>query len=116
MSFADTFHDAMQLDEFGTEYAILEFTSKLSQSLKQKGITKAEFARRMDTSPAYITKIFRGDANFTIASMVKLARCAEMELHTDLKEKEPAKSKVIQLFPSVYHTRVEPGRVVGYAR
>ena len=89
MSFADTFQDAMQSDEFWTDYAILEFTTKLSQTIKQKGISKAELARRMETSQAYITKLFRGEANLTIASMVKLARCAEMEFHPELKEKEP---------------------------
>jgi ribosome-binding protein aMBF1 (putative translation factor) len=77
MSFADTFQDAMQHDEFWTEYANLEFTTQLSQTLKQKGISKAELARRMETSQAYVTKVFRGDANLTIASMVKLARCVK---------------------------------------
>jgi transcriptional regulator with XRE-family HTH domain len=113
MSFADTFQDAMQHDEFWTDYAILEFTTKLSQTIKQKGITKAELARRMETSQAYITKLFRGEANLTIASMVKLARCAEMKFHPELKEKEPVKGKVIQ-FPTVYHTL--PAKVVNYGR
>ena len=97
MSFPDTFQDAMQQDQFWIDYAILEFTTRLSQAIKQKGITKAELARRMGTSQAYITKLFRGDANLTIASMVKLARCTGMEFHTDLKETEPAKGQVIQL-------------------
>jgi transcriptional regulator with XRE-family HTH domain len=115
MSFADTFQDAMQHDEFWTEYAILEFTSQLSQTIKQKGISKAELARRMETSQAYVTKVFRGDANLTIASMVKLARCAEMEFHPVLKEKVPPKAKVIQ-FPSIYHTKAEPEKVASYGR
>ncbi len=114
MSFADTFREAMQQDEFRTEYAILEFTTRLSQAMKQKGITKAELARRMETSQAYITKLFRGDTNLTISSMVKLARCAEMTFHPDLKEKDPPKAKVIQLRPSVYHTQTQ--KVVNYGR
>jgi transcriptional regulator with XRE-family HTH domain len=112
MSFADTFQEAMQQDKFWTEYAILEFTTRLSQVMKQKGISKAELARRMETSPAYITKVFRGNANLTISSMVKLARCAEMIFHPELKGKEPPKAKVIQLCPSVYHT--QPEKVVNY--
>ncbi|MFZ3208743.1 MAG: helix-turn-helix transcriptional regulator [Geobacteraceae bacterium] len=112
MSFADTFQDAMQQDEFWTEYAILEFTTRLSQTMKQKEISKAELARRMETSQAYIAKVFRGNANLTIASMVKLARCAEMTFHPELKEKEPPKAKVIQLRPSVYHTQQE--KVINY--
>ena len=114
MSFADTFQEAMQQDEFWTEYAILEFTTRLSQVMKQKGISKAELARRMETSQAYITKVFRGDTNLTIGSMVKLARCAGMTYHADLKEKESPKAKVIQLRPSVYHTQTP--RVVNYGR
>lgn len=114
MSFADTFQDAMQQDQFWTDYAMLEFTTKLSQAMKLKGISKAELARRMETSQAYITKVFRGDANLTIASMVKLARCAGMEFHPDLKDKVTPQAKVIQLRPSVYHTEMK--RVVNYGR
>lgn len=113
MSFADTFQEAMQQDEFWTECAMLEFTTQLSQTMKQKGISKAELARRMETSQAYITKVFRGSANLTIASMVKLARCADMTFHPDLKEKELPKAKVIQ-FPFVYHTQLK--NVVNYGR
>jgi hypothetical protein len=38
----------------------------------------------MDVSPAYITKIFRGDVNFTIETMVKLARRVGARLHLHL--------------------------------
>lgn len=74
MSFKDTFKPAKEQDEFWTELAILEFTSQLSRLMQEQGISKVELANLLGTSPAYVTKVFRGDANFTMRSMVKLAR------------------------------------------
>lgn len=37
-------------------------------------------AKRIASSPAYISKVFRGDSNLTIESMVKLARATGGQL------------------------------------
>lgn len=74
MSFKDTFKAAEEQDEYWAELAILEFTSQLNRLMLEKNISKVELARLLGTSPAYVTKVFRGDANFTMRSMVKLSR------------------------------------------
>src|SRR5690606_6693715 len=58
-----------------------EFVRGLTRLLKLKGISNSELAQRMETSNAYITKALRGDSNFTIDSMVKLAHAAGANLH-----------------------------------
>jgi transcriptional regulator with XRE-family HTH domain len=40
-------------------------------------MTYAAIAEKLGTSAAYVSKVFRGDENFTIESMVKLARSTD---------------------------------------
>lgn len=61
-------------DSFWIEDAKLEFALALEQHRKKAGMTYKEIASKIATSAAYITKVFRGDSNLTIDSMVKLAR------------------------------------------
>lgn len=51
----------------------LEFMEELAREMKHLNISRTELAKRIGVSPAYITKILRGDSNFTLQSMVKLA-------------------------------------------
>lgn len=68
-------------DTYWTSKVILEFTSDLYQLMKQKSWTKADMARTLKTSQAYVTKVFRGDVNFTIDSMVRLTRALGGKVH-----------------------------------
>lgn len=120
MAFKDTFEAAAEQDEFWTELAILEFTSQLSRLMQEQNISKVELARRLGTSPAYVTKVFRGDANFTMRSMVKLARIlgGRFAPKVDAPEQPVAaqKSNVI-LFPTmVYKTASDDRVIANYGR
>jgi cyanate lyase len=59
--------------EFWAADASLGFTLALQQRMKQIGMSKADLARSLDTSQAYVTKLFRGQTNYTVVTMVKLA-------------------------------------------
>lgn len=87
-SFKKLFTEAKKRDSYWVEHAILEFTSELYLLMKSKGITKSELAEIIGTSPAYITKVFSGNANFTIETMVKLTRALEGKLHIHVADKE----------------------------
>lgn len=80
-SFKELFAAARENDSFWVEKAILEFTSDIYGEMKRQGKTNTDLAVFLDTSPAYITKIFKGEANFTIKSMVKLSRALGCRLH-----------------------------------
>jgi len=43
-------------------------------------ITKTALAEKIGCSPAYISKILKGDANFTIETMVKISRALDSKL------------------------------------
>jgi transcriptional regulator with XRE-family HTH domain len=73
-SFEELYQRAENQEEYWAAHAALEFTEEVARRLEEEGISRAELARRMGTSPAYVTKILRGDVNFTLATMSKLAR------------------------------------------
>jgi len=80
-TFADLFREARLSDTYWVETAILEFISDIHAEMKRQKKTKSDLAAIIGTSPAYITKVFGGNANFTIETMVKLSRALGCRLH-----------------------------------
>lgn len=80
-TFKELFDRARQSDAYWAEKAILEFTGDIYAEMKRQGKSYSDLARILNTSPAYITKVFRGNANFTIQSMVKLSRALGCRFH-----------------------------------
>jgi len=119
MAFKDTFEAAEEQDQFWTELAILDFTSQLNHLMQQQKISKVELAKRLGTSPAYITKVFRGDANFTLRSMVKLARALGGSFTPNvIVETSPAatESNVIPFPGMIYKTASNETIIANYGR
>ena len=65
----------------------VEFTEDLSRLMEEKEVNRAELARRMGTSRAYITKMLGGNANFTLLTMVKLAMALDGAVHIHISDK-----------------------------
>lgn len=88
------------------EKAILRFTSDIYQAMKSKSQSKADLARLLGTSQAYITKIFLGDANFTLETMVKLANAVDRDLEIKISPRN-AKGNFIHSPNSAWSDRIE---------
>ena len=71
-------------DLYWVEEAKLGFALSLEKQRKSSGLSYSELAKRIKTSAAYITKVFRGDSNMTIESMVKLARASGGKLNIEI--------------------------------
>ncbi len=82
-SFKKLLAEAKFHDGYWIEKVKLNFSMELNRFFKQSGLSQTALAEKLNTSPAYITKVFRGDANFTIETMVKLARSVggELQIH-----------------------------------
>jgi transcriptional regulator with XRE-family HTH domain len=83
-SFAALFEAAERHDEYWTERAIIKFTEDLSLWMESKKISQADLAAAMGVSQPYISKILKGNVNFTLATMTKLARVLGAEVHVRL--------------------------------
>ncbi len=61
-------------DAYWIEEAKLDFAFSLEDQRRRSGLTYSAVAQNLGVTKAYVSKVFRGDTNLTIESMVKLAR------------------------------------------
>jgi len=86
-AFADLFKKARKDPRWKVKGAILDFTETMAEQMDTMRINKSELARRIGSSPAYVTKILRGNSNFTLESMVKIAAALNGELRITIEPK-----------------------------
>lgn len=79
-------------DSYWIEHLKLDFALQLEKRRLNANLSYAELAKKLGTSAAYISKVFRGDANLTIESMVKLARSSRSRVCISLIDEDMAVS------------------------
>jgi len=72
-TFRDLFAAAEKDPAYWSERAILRVAEEIALAMERAGISRSELARRLGASPAYVTKILRGNANFTLDSLARIA-------------------------------------------
>ena len=95
--FQKLLEEARQGDDYWIADAQIAFTEQLHELMERRQITKSELARRIGSSPAYITKVLRGSTNFTLASMVRLVRALDGDLQIAIRTDD----KHAQAFPEL---------------
>jgi transcriptional regulator with XRE-family HTH domain len=95
IGFAQLFAEAERHVEFWEELAIVGFAEDVWLAMERQGLCRAELARKLGTSQAYVTKVLRGNANFTIRSMARLAMALDMELRVELVPKQLERARAI---------------------
>jgi ribosome-binding protein aMBF1 (putative translation factor) len=71
-------------DAYWVESAKLDFAMALEKQIRLAGLSYANLAKKIGTSAAYISKVFRGDTNMTIETMVKLSRASGARLQIEV--------------------------------
>jgi transcriptional regulator with XRE-family HTH domain len=89
-SFGALFRRARERDDYWVASASLEFTEEITRLMAEQHLTRAELARRLGTSTAYVTKLLRGNVNFTVQTMVRVARALGAEFRPLLQPAVPA--------------------------
>jgi ribosome-binding protein aMBF1 (putative translation factor) len=90
---------AKEDDSYWIERTKLDFSLSLEKQRRIVGMSYADIARKISSSAAYVTKIFRGDVNMTIESMVKLARATGGQLQIQIVD-ENASARIWDKIPS----------------
>ena len=80
-------------EAFQLEGIKVEIAEQLAQAMARQQINNVELARRSGKSPAYINKLLRGGANFTLEALVKIARALSYQIELTLKA-APAVTKL----------------------
>jgi plasmid maintenance system antidote protein VapI len=81
------FEDAEASADYWIASPIIDFTEDLCRLMNEQGVSRAELARRIGTSRAYITRLLGGSANFTLGTMVKLAMALDGVVHIHIADK-----------------------------
>ena len=68
----------------------LEVAEEITIKMKEKSLSKADLAKRLGTSRAYVTKVLTGDANLSLKTLAKVQNALEAKsdfyLNTDNTE------------------------------
>ena len=72
------------------ERAILDFTEDLLAMMKRRRLSQKELAERLQTAPAFISKLLSGNNNYTLKTMVKVARALNSRLKVQIEPLEKA--------------------------
>jgi transcriptional regulator with XRE-family HTH domain len=83
-SFAALMARVAATPEGQAEHVAVAFLAQVNARMQAQGMSNAELARRMGTSPAYVTRLFRGSANLSVQTMVKLAQAVGATLQVGL--------------------------------
>ena len=70
------------------------FLSDIYEIMESNNITKSELAKRMNVSRQYITKLFRGYANFTLMTLAQIAVALDLEPEIRLKPRNTVKKEI----------------------
>lgn len=62
----------------------MKFADSIYQMMQENNINSTELAESLKTSNAYISKVLRGEANYTVETMVKLASAVNCKLEIDV--------------------------------
>lgn len=88
------FSDDNERTEHEADMLSLKIALEINTLLEEKGISKKEFAVMMDTSPAYITQVLRGDKRVNMLFLAKLQKALGVKLEISLKSGSTLDSEV----------------------
>ncbi len=91
------FEELMESPEFRKLYAIEGLVTEagefIARLMEERGVTKAELARRLGKSRAYITQMLSGSANLTIRTLAELAYALGAEVKLEAVPLESVERK-----------------------
>ena len=82
--------------DFKFESFILDITESIREMLKEKGITMTNLAGKLNVTPAAISKLLRGESNFTIKKLMEIAEAIDLKLEINLAPKEEQVERPIE--------------------
>jgi transcriptional regulator with XRE-family HTH domain len=83
-SFSDLYREAERHQDYWVAGVILEFTESMVREMARQRLTRKALAKRLGATPAYVTRILRGEVNFTLATMVRISHSLGADLHIRL--------------------------------
>ena len=80
--------EARKSVDYWVDGPITEFTEDIWRLMEEQKVSRAELARRLGTSRAYVTKLLGGNANFTLQTMTKVAMALGATVHVHVADQK----------------------------
>jgi plasmid maintenance system antidote protein VapI len=74
--------------DYWVDGPITEFSEDIWRLMEEQKVSRAELARRLGTSRAYVTKLLGGNANFTLHTMTKVAMALGATVHVHVADQK----------------------------
>lgn len=72
--------------DYWADGPITDFIEDIWRIMEEQKVSRAELARRLGTSRAYVTKLLGGNANFTMHTMTKVAMALGAAIHVHVAD------------------------------
>ena len=76
--------------KYWVESLRFDFVEDIERMMEERGVNRAELARRLDASPAYVTQLFRALFNPTLLTLTKVALALGGRVSLHLHPKDTA--------------------------
>lgn len=73
--------------DFLAERVIYAITERIVEELEAEEMSRADLARLMGVSPAYISRLLNGSPNLTIHTLARVAHALNLDLEVDMPRK-----------------------------
>jgi len=83
--------------EHDAKILMFKFLSIVEQEMKIRNMTKKDLAHKLNTSPSYITQLFRGTKTINLLKLAQLQNLFEIEFEIKLASKKNGKKKPIRM-------------------
>ncbi len=80
--------EARKSVDYWVDGPITEFAEDIWRLMEEQKVSRAELARRLGTSRAYVTKLLGGNANFTLQTMTKVAMALGATVHVHVADQK----------------------------
>ena len=109
--FDQFFAEAEKDVNYWVEMVILEFTEQTLARMKELNISKSQLAEKLGVSPAFVTKLLRGTNNYTLQTMVKVARALDCEYLCHLQPHRAKSRQFYSMEPDANMRVAEPRKI-----
>lgn len=78
------------------EELILDVTERLTEALRDTGMTRAELARRLGRTPGFVSQVFAGGRNLTLRTISDVAAALSLRPALELSPVRESASRPVQ--------------------
>jgi transcriptional regulator with XRE-family HTH domain len=88
--------------KYWVESMRFDFVEEVERMMEERGVNRAELARRLDSSPAYVTQMFKALFNPTLLTLAKIALAFDARVELKLVPRDAPSGKRTATVPSTH--------------